>query len=323
MRGDRSVADGGVMVAQAEGGVSEGRAGPVGYVGLGIMGLPMVRNLLEAGWEVVAWNRSPAPLAEAVGAGATPASSAAEVTARARVVFLCLTASADVEEVMLGAGGVAGELRPDTVVVDMSTISPSVTRRLSGVLAGRGATLLDAPVSGGEQGAVAGTLSIMVGGPREALERVRPLLEILGETITHCGPVGSGQTVKLCNQVAVALNNLAMAEALLLCAASGVDPRVMLAAITRGAAGSWQLSNLGPRILERDFTPGFKVSLQQKDLRLALEASSELSVPLAGTSLVHQLFAAVERRGYGEAGTQALVTALEAMAGIDVATKND
>ena len=311
------------MAAEAGGGVSGGPAGPVGYVGLGIMGLPMARNLLGAGREVVAWNRSPAPLAEAAGAGAEPAGSAAEVAARAGVVFLCLTASADVEEVMLGAGGVVEGLRPDAVVVDMSTISPSVTRRLAAVLAGRGATLLDAPVSGGEQGAAAGTLSIMVGGPRKALERVRPLLAILGGTITHCGPVGSGQTVKLCNQVAVALNNLAMAEALVLCAASGVDPRVMLAAITRGAAGSWQLANLGPRILERDFAPGFKVSLQQKDLRLALEAASELSVPLAGTSLVHQLFAAVERRGRGEQGTQALVTALEAMAGIDVAAGND
>ncbi len=313
------------MVAQggSGSGATGGADGPIGYVGLGIMGLPMVRNLLGAGWAVVAWNRSPSRLAEAVRAGAEAVNSAAEVAARARVVIVCVTASADVEEVVLGAGGVAEGLRPGTVVVDMSTISPSVTRRLAGVLADRGATLLDAPVSGGEQGAVAGTLSIMVGGPAEALDRVRPLLGALGETITHCGPVGSGQTVKLCNQVAVALNNLAMAEALLLCAGSGVDPRVMLAAITRGAAASWQLSNLGPRIVERDFSPGFKVSLQQKDLRLALEAASELSLPLAGTSLVHQLFAAVERRSGGDAGTQALVTVLEAISGIDVAAQND
>ena len=311
-------------MAQGGGGAGAGASasGPVGYIGLGIMGLPMVRNLIGAGWEVVAWNRSRPRLEEAVRAGAEPASGPAEVASRTTVVLLCVTASADVEEVVLGAGGVAEGLRPGSVVVDMSTISPSVTRRLARVLADRGAALLDAPVSGGEQGAVAGTLSIMVGGPPEALDRVRPLLEVLGETVTHCGPSGSGQTVKLCNQVAVALNNLAMAEALLLCAGSGVDPAVMLAAITRGAAGSWQLSNLGPRILERDFSPGFKVALQQKDLRLALAAAAELSVPLAGTSLVHQLFAAVERRGSGEAGTQALVTALEAMAGIDVSGQN-
>lgn len=310
-------------MAQDGGGAGASAAGPVGCIGLGIMGLPMARNLIGAGWEVVAWNRSHGRLDEAVRAGAEPARAPAEVAARAKVVLLCVTGSADVEEIVLGAGGVAEGLRPDSVVVDMSTISPAVTRRLAHVLAGRGAVLLDAPVSGGEQGAVAGTLSIMVGGPREALDRVRPLLEVLGETITHCGPVGSGQTVKLCNQVAVALNNLAMAEALLLCAGSGVDPRVMLAAITPGAAGSWQLSNLGPRILGRDFSPGFKVSLQQKDLRLALEAASELSLPLAGTSLVHQLFATVERRGGGEAGTQALVTALEALSGIDVSGQKD
>jgi 3-hydroxyisobutyrate dehydrogenase len=261
-------------------------------------------------------------LGQAVEAGAEAAGSPAEVAGRASVVILCATASADVEEVMLGPGGVAEGLRPGAVVIDMSTIAPSVTRQLAEAVAERGAMWLDAPVSGGEQGAEGGTLSIMVGGPAEALERVRPLLEVLGSTITHCGPVGAGQTVKLCNQVAVCLNNLAMAEALLLCAGSGVDPSVMLAAITQGAAGSWQLSNLGPRVVERDFAPGFKVALQQKDLRLALEAAEELTLPLAGTALVHQLLAPVEHRHGGDAGTQALVTALEAMAGFDVSRTN-
>ena len=308
--------------AQTNAPTRESAMEPIGYVGLGIMGLPMARNLLAAGRPVVAWNRSPGRLAQAVGAGAEAAGSAAEVAAGAAVVILCVTASADVEEVVLGPGGVAEGLRPGAVVIDMSTIAPSVTRQLAEAVAERGATWLDAPVSGGEQGAEGGTLSIMVGGPAEALERVRPLLEVLGSTITHCGPVGAGQTVKLCNQVAVCLNNLAMAEALLLCAGSGVDPSVMLAAITRGAAGSWQLSNLGPRVVERDFAPGFKVALQQKDLRLALEAAEELTLPLAGTALVHQLFAAVERRHGGDAGTQALVTALEAMAGFEVSRTN-
>lgn len=308
--------------AQADAATREAAIEPVGYVGLGIMGLPMARNLLAAGRPVVAWNRSPGRLAQAVEVGAEAAGSAAEVAARASVVILCVTASADVEEVVLGAGGLAEGLRPGAVVIDMSTIAPSVTRQLAEAVAERGATWLDAPVSGGEQGAEGGTLSIMIGGPAEALERVRPLLEVLGSTITHCGAVGAGQTVKLCNQVAVCLNNLAMAEALLLCSASGVDPSVMLAAITQGAAGSWQLSNLGPRVVERDFAPGFKVALQQKDLRLALEAAEELTLPLAGTALVHQLFAAVEHRHGGDAGTQALVTALEAMAGFEVSRTN-
>ncbi len=298
---------------------SEAAARPrVGYIGLGIMGAPMARNLLRAGFEVVAWNRSAPRLDQAVADGALRGASPADVAARSDVVITCVTASADVEAVVLGAGGVLEGLRPGVVVVDMSTIAPDVTRQLAGHLEARGATLLDAPVSGGEQGAIAGTLSIMVGGPAEALERVRPVLEALGRTITHCGPSGAGQTVKLCNQIAVVLNNLAMAEALVFCARSGVDPSVMLSAITQGAAGSWQLSNLGPRVVARDFAPGFKVALQQKDLRLALEAADALRLALPGTSLVHQLFAAVEAAHGGEIGTQALVRAIEALAGIEV-----
>ncbi len=290
----------------------------VGFVGLGIMGAPMVRNLLRAGFPVVAWNRSVARLDAAVADGAGRGTSPADVATRSDIVITCVTASADVESVILGAGGVAEGVRPGSIVIDMSTISPDVTRRVGAALEARAATLLDAPVSGGEQGAIAGTLSIMVGGTAGALEQARPVLEAMGRTITHCGPSGAGQTVKLCNQIAVVLNNLAMAEALLFCSRSGVDPSVMLAAITQGAAGSWQLSNLGPRVVARDFAPGFKVALQQKDLRLALEAAGQLQLPLPGTALVHQLFAAVEATHGGEIGTQALVRALEALSGIEV-----
>lgn len=290
----------------------------IGFIGLGIMGAPMVRNLLRAGHELVAWNRSPAPLDAAVADGAERGQSAADVGARSDVTIACVTASADVEEVVLGPGGALEGLREGSVFVDMSTISPAVTRGLAARLAERGVQMLDAPVSGGEQGAVDGTLSIMVGGPAETLERVRPVFEALGRTVTHCGPAGAGQTVKLCNQIAVSLNNLAMAEALVLCQRSGVDPSTMLAAITEGAAGSWQLSNLGPRVMQRDFAPGFKVGLQQKDLRLALEAAGELRVPLAGTALVHQLFVAVESAHGPDVGTQALVRAIEALTGVEV-----
>lgn len=290
----------------------------VGFIGLGIMGLPMVRNLLRAGFPVVAWNRTASKVASAE--GAQPAASPADVAARADIVIVCVTASADVEAVIEGTAGVLDGLRPNTIVIDMSTISPDVTRRLAALVRERGGDYLDAPVSGGEQGAINGTLSIMVGGESSTLERARPVFEAMGQRITHCGPVGSGQTVKLCNQIAVCLNNLAMAEALIFCQQSGVDPAVMLEAISAGAAGSWQISNLGPKVVARDFAPGFKVSLQQKDLRLALEAADALHVPLTGVSLVHQLFGVVEGRHGGDTGTQALVRALEALTGVEVRT---
>jgi len=294
----------------------------VGFIGLGIMGAPMVRNLLAAGFDLTVWNRTTARCEPAAEAGATVADSPAAVAARSDITITCVTASADVEAVILGADGapspVIDGVRPGSVVVDMSTISPAVTRAAAARLAERDVQLLDAPISGGEQGAINGTLSIMVGGDPATLDRVRPVLEAMGSRITHCGPSGTGQTVKLCNQIAVSVNNLAMAEALLFCQASGVNPATMLEAISAGAAGSWQISNLGPRIVERDFAPGFKIGLQQKDLRLALEAADQLHLPLAATSLVHQLFAAVERESGPDVGTQALVNALEALSGITV-----
>jgi 3-hydroxyisobutyrate dehydrogenase len=290
----------------------------VGWIGLGIMGAPMARNLLSAGYDVVAWNRSAERLEAAVAAGAQRGTSPADVAARSDVVIACVTASADLEDVAIRPGGVIDGIRGGSVFIDMSTISPAVTRDVAVKLEGRGVAMLDAPISGGEQGAIDGRLSIMVGGPTEALERARPIFEVLGSTVTHCGPTGAGQTVKLCNQIAVCINNLAMAEALVFCERSGVDPSTMLSAITQGAAGSWQLSNLGPKVVERDFAPGFKVGLQQKDLRLALEAAEELRVPLVGASLVHQLFAAVEHAYGADVGTQALVRAIEGLAGTEV-----
>ena len=290
----------------------------IGFIGLGIMGAPMARNLLEAGHPVVAWNRSAGRLEAAVEAGAERGASPADVSARSEIVIACVTATADVEAVAVGPGGIAEGAKPGTTFIDMSTISPAVTRRIAEELAARGVDMLDAPISGGEQDAIAGTLSIMVGGSAEVLDRVRPVLEVLGATITRCGPTGAGQTVKLCNQITVCINNLAMAEALVFCQRSGVDPSTMLSAISGGAAGSWQISNLGPKVVERDFAPGFKVGLQQKDLRLALEAADELRLPLGGTSFVHQLFAAVEAVHGPDVGTQALVTSLEALSGVRV-----
>ena len=206
-----------------------------------------------------------------------------------------------------------GGLASGSVVVDMSTISPAVTRSIAEQLRARGVQMLDAPVSGGDTGAKAGTLSIMVGGEAEVLERCRPILEAMGQTITHCGPNGAGQTVKLCNQVAIAGALLGVCEALALAQKSDVDAQRMLAAISAGAAGSWQLSNLGPRIAGRDFAPGFMIRLMQKDLRLALEAADDVLQPLPNTSLVHQLYYQLQAQGAGDDGTQALARVVEAL----------
>jgi 3-hydroxyisobutyrate dehydrogenase len=256
-----------------------------------------------------------------VESGAERGASPADVASRADVTIVCVTASADVEAVVLGIEGVPGAIdamRSGTVLIDMSSISPDVTRTLAGQMKAKGVDWIDAPVSGGEWGAINGTLSIMAGGDADVLERVRPVMEAMGQKITHCGPVGAGQTVKLCNQIVVSVNALAMSEGLVFCQKSGVDPNVMLEAIGGGAAGSWQLNTLGPKIAARDFAPGFKVSLQQKDLRLALEAAETLGVALAGTSLVHQLYSVVEQREGGGLGTQSLVRALEWMTGVEV-----
>jgi 2-hydroxy-3-oxopropionate reductase len=290
----------------------------IGFIGLGIMGRPMARNLLKTGYPLTVWNRSQLGIKELVRDGASPGSSPEDVARRSDVIITIVTDSPDVEKVALGSEGIIEGGRPGLVHIDMSTISPAVTRRIASRLAEKGIEMLDAPVSGGDTGAQAGTLSIMVGGKEETFQRCRPIFEVLGRTVVHCGPSGAGQTVKLCNQIVVALNNLAMCEALVFAAKAGVDTRRMLEAVSAGAASSWALLNLAPRILARDFRPGFKVAHQQKDLRLALETAEQEAIPLPGTSLVHQLFAAVEAEGLAAEGTQALVKALEKLAGAEV-----
>ena len=197
----------------------------------------------------------------------------------------------------------------------MSTISPTVTRRIAQKLAEKGVKMLDAPVSGGDIGAKKGTLSIMVGGPKETFEECLPIFRVLGKKITYMGPSGMGQTTKLCNQVICALNIQAVCEGLMLGAAAGLDLKKLLEVVTAGAAGSWMLSNLGPKMIERDFRPGFKISHQQKDLRLVLSFASELKLPLPGTALVQQMLRSVEAEGLGDKGTQAAIVAMEKIAG--------
>jgi 3-hydroxyisobutyrate dehydrogenase len=290
----------------------------VGLIGLGIMGKPMARNLLKAGFALTVFNRTQSKADELAKEGARVAASPAEVAGGSDVIITIVTNSPDVEQVVLGERGVVEGVRPGSVLIDMSTISPDVTRAIGQRLAERSVAMLDAPVSGGERGAIDGTLSIMAGGEPETFERCRPVFEAMGKKLVHCGPLGSGQIVKLCNQIVVGLNNLAMSECLVFAAASGVSVDRMLEAVSAGAAGSWALSNLAPKVLRRDFSPGFKVGLQQKDLRLALEAADEMRLSLPGLALTHQLYAALERRGLADEGNQALVRSLEYLSDVTV-----
>lgn len=290
----------------------------IGFVGLGIMGRPMVKNLLAAGYAVSVWNRSRPGIEECVEAGAVEAASPAAAAAQADAFISMVTDSPDVESVLTGPGGAIEGLQAGSLVVDMSTISPAVTREIADRLAENGVAMIDAPVSGGDAGAITGTLSIMVGGASADVERARPVFEVLGETITHVGPIGAGQSVKLCNQVAIAGALEGVCEALTLAQKSGVDPARLLDAISAGAAGSWQLSNLAPRIIDRDFDPGFMVRLLQKDLRLALAAAQDVEQPLPVTALVHQFFHQLEASGAGDDGTQALARVLESMGQTEV-----
>jgi 3-hydroxyisobutyrate dehydrogenase len=224
----------------------------------------------------------------------------------------------DVLQVILGPGGVIEGAGPGTIVADMSTILPAACREMAEALAGKGIAFLDAPVSGGVQGAESASLSIMVGGPEDAFSRCLPLFQAMGKKIVHMGRSGSGATAKLCNQVVCVLNLLAAAEGILLGAKAGIDLEKLLDAVGAGAGASWMWANQGPRMVAHDFAPGFTIRLQQKDLRLVLQTAERLGLPLPGTALVNQLFRAVEARGEGEKGTQALIQALEAMAGFEV-----
>jgi len=290
----------------------------LGFIGLGIMGQPMARHLLAAGHSLTVWNRSRPGIDALVTGGAVAAASAAAVGAASEVVFTIVGDSPDVEAVALGPEGIAAGAAPGLVHVDMTTMAPAVTRAIAARYEEQGIELLDAPVSGGEGGAAGATLSIMAGGKRAVFDRCLPLLEVLGKSITYCGPSGAGQTAKLCNQVLVSVTNLAVCEALVLAKKAGVSPATMVEAVSGGAAASWQLLNLAPKMIEGDFRPGFKVRHQRKDLRLALDAARESDLPLPATALVAQLFAALAADGGGEEGTQALVKALEKLGNVRV-----
>lgn len=290
----------------------------VGFVGLGIMGQGMARNLLKAGFEVTVWNRTAGKMGPLVEVGGKAGQNPADVAAQSDVIVICVSDTPDVEAVILGDNGVIHGVRSGALVIDMSTISPHVTRAIAAQLSARGVHMLDAPVSGGSEGAARGTLTIMVGGEADAVARAMPVLQAMGKTITHVGPQGHGQMVKLVNQILVVGHALAMSEALLFAQAGGLDLQKALDAVLPGAAGSWMLANRGPQILRRDWRPGFTIDLQQKDVRLIIDAADQLGVPVLASSLVFNLYRTLQAQGLGAEGNHALIKALERLAGIEV-----
>ncbi len=295
----------------------------IGFVGLGIMGKSMALNLVNAGFKVRVWNRTTERMADLIKAGAESATTPADLAAQCDVILVCVSDTPDVNAVILGENGLIHGAHQGALIIDMSTISPQATQEIAAQLKEKGMHMLDAPISGGSEGAARGTLSIMVGGDADQVERAMPYFQAIGKSITHVGGTGSGQLVKLVNQVLVVGNALAMSEALMFAQAGGLDLHKTLDAVAGGAAGSWMLSNRGPQILDRDWRPGFTIDLQQKDLRLVLEAADQLGVPLMGTSLVFNLYRTLQAQGIGSEGNHALIKALENMAGILVGSDSE
>lgn len=289
----------------------------IGFIGLGIMGAPMAGHLIAAGHSLFLKSRRAVPEA-LIAAGGTACATAAEVASHADIVILMLPDTPDVEAVLFGEDGVAAGLKPGRTVIDMSSISPIATRDFAARIAERGGAYLDAPVSGGEVGAKNAALSIMVGGQPDAFARAQPLFAAMGKTVTHVGPVGSGQVAKVANQIIVALTIEAVAEGLLFASKAGADPAKVREAITGGLATSRILKLHGKRMIDRSFDPGFRIGLHQKDLNLALEGARALGVSLPATALAQQLFSACVAHGGAAWDHSAMVRALEMLANHEV-----
>ena len=282
------------------------------------MGHGMATNLIWNGHEITVWNRTPS---KAEGLNASLVATARDVGPASDIVFICVSDTPDVEEVVFGDCGVIHGMTEGDLLVDHSTISPSATKSFAAQAAELGVAWVDAPVSGGPEGTVNGTLAVMAGGSEEALERARPFINAYSKSIVHVGEeAGSGQMAKAVNQILVVVNELAASEALLLAQGAGLDLNRTLAAVEGGAAGSWMLSNRGPQMIKRDWSPGFTIDLQQKDLRLVLEAADELGIPLPGVALVFQLYRSLQTQGLGAEGNHALVKALESLSGVEIGT---
>lgn len=292
----------------------------VGMIGLGAMGLPMARNVMKAGFPLTVWARRPESAEAIRGEGAQWAETPRELAARCDVIVTVVTNSPDVRGLVLDDGLLDGA-RPGTVIVDMSTIAPAVTRELAQHCAERDVRFLDAPVSGGTQGAEAGTLTIMVGGDGDALERARPVLEAMGKKIFHVGPSGAGEVVKLVNNMLVGTIAAATAEALMLGVKAGADVVTMADVVGASTGASWQLANQFPlRAFSGSFKPGFMTDLLVKDLELALELGDEMQAPLALTTLARRLYGESQEHGYGREDYTSVLRVLESEAGVEVRT---
>ena len=287
----------------------------VGFVGLGIMGLPMAKNLLDAGFPVVGHNRSREPVEELVENGGEGAETAEEAAERSDVVITCLPDTEVVEAVMHASDGVMAGVSEGTTVIDCSTISPVATEALAEEFAEMGVEMLDAPISGGEEGAIEGTLSIMVGGDPAVLEAQMDVLSAMGETVTHTGPSGAGQTTKACNQIVVAAQMVGVSEALMFAAKAGADLEAVVEAISGGAAGCWTLDNRAPRMIRGNFEPGFFASYQYKDLRIATDAGEAFGAPMPLTELAHELYKSMEENGMGRDDNSGVLQVVELLAG--------
>lgn len=283
----------------------------IGFIGLGTMGGPMCANLVKAGYPMTVFARRPEQATPLVELGARQAKSPRDLAQESDVIITIVGDSPDVKSLMLSEDGILAGSRPGQVVIDMTSILPKVAQELAEKAAQVGVDMLDAPVSGGDVGAREARLTIMVGGRKDVLERCRPILSVLGNKIVWAGSSGMGQMLKLCNQIICGLNLLALGEGLGFAKACGLDLATVLDVVSSGAAGSWMLSNLGPRILQGDFEPGFSVAWQQKDLRNAQKQADAINFPLPGTAIVQQMFRLVEKLGLGKEGTQAIMRAYE------------
>lgn len=293
----------------------------IGFIGLGIMGEPMARNLLAAGYELVIHNRSREVVNRMDGEfdAVTAASNPKEVGEAVSIVITMLPDSPDVEDVVFGENGLLEAMGDGDLLIDMSTIAPATAININNALTERGASALDAPVSGGDKGARDGTLSIMVGGTEADFERAKPIFEVLGGTITHCGDAGAGQTVKACNQIAVAVNYAAASEALVLGAKAGVDPEKIIQVLNGGLAASRVMEMRGPTMIQGKFDPGFRINLHRKDLGIIMDTGKEFGVALPVTALVGQLYDSLAANGKGDLDHSALITAIESLAGYSIA----
>jgi 2-hydroxy-3-oxopropionate reductase len=287
----------------------------IGYIGLGLMGKSIARNILKAGFPLIVHNRSRGVVTELVGEGAKEARSPAEVAAQVDILFTNLPDSPDVEQVALGPGGIIEAARPGLICIDNSTVKPATARKIAEALGEKGVLCLDAPVSGGDIGARQGTLTIMVGGPAEALERALPVLQATGKTITHVGESGAGQIAKAANQIMVAAQMVAMGELLIFAKKAGADPQKVVEAIRGGAAQCWTLDVKPPRLFDGNRSPGFKAYMQAKDLGIIMETARQYGVPLPSAAVDAQLFTALLQMGMAELDNSAVIAVIEALAG--------